>query len=128
VLHDIGKLLELDAQPAGAEYTARGTLVGHVLLGRDLVREKAAELGTIDEETLLRLEHIVLSHQGDPEHGSPVPPHTPEALLVHYADEIDARFQMMARILEQPPHDREEFTGRDNPLRRTIFRGLNSET
>ncbi len=124
VLHDIGKLWELDAQPAGADYTARGTLVGHVLLGRDLVRDKAAEMGTIDDETLLRLEHVILAHQGAPEHGSPVQPHTPEALLVHYADEIDARFQMMARALEHPPHDGEEFTGRENPLRRPIFRGL----
>jgi 3'-5' exoribonuclease len=125
VLHDIGKLLELDAQPQGATYTAQGQLIGHILLGRDMVREKAAELGGLDAETLLRLEHIIVSHQNLPEWGSPIAPHTPEALLVHYADEIDAKFHMLATALENEPVGEEMFTPRDNALRRPVFRGLN---
>ena len=124
VLHDIGKVLELDAQPQGASYTARGVLIGHILLGRDLVRDKAAQLGDVDAELLLRLEHIIVSHQNLPEWGSPIAPHTPEALLVHYADEIDAKFHMLATALEADPADDEEFTPRDNALRRAVFRGL----
>ena len=75
VLHDIGKLIELDAQPHGAEYTAEGRLIGHILLGRDLVRDKAAEIGKIDPETLLRLEHIIVAHQNLP-NGVPPSPRT----------------------------------------------------
>jgi 3'-5' exoribonuclease len=124
VLHDIGKLHELDAQPQGACYTAAGRLVGHILLGRDLVREKAHEIGAFNAELLLRLEHIIVAHQNLPEWGSPIAPHTPEALLVHYADDVDAKFHMMAAALESAPPCTQEFTGRDNPLRRPIFRGL----
>ena len=82
VLHDIGKLIELDAQPQGAAYSARGKLIGHILLGRDMVRDKASEIDGLDSEQLLRLEHIIISHQNLPEWGSPIAPHTPEALLV----------------------------------------------
>ncbi|MCA9073851.1 MAG: HD domain-containing protein [Planctomycetaceae bacterium] len=124
VLHDIGKLTELDSQPQGANYTAHGRLVGHILLGRDLVRDKALELDELDEETLLRLEHIIIAHQNLPEWGSPIAPHTPEALLVHYADDTDAKFHMMAMALETDPPEGEEFTPRDNAMRRQIFRGL----
>lgn len=126
VLHDIGKLTELDAQSHGAEYTAQGRLIGHILLGRDLVRDKARELGDIDPELQLRLEHIIVAHQNLPEWGSPIAPHTPEALLVHYADDIDAKFHMFAVPLEAEAVDGEEFTSRDNALRRQVFRGLES--
>lgn len=124
ILHDIGKLIELSPRPEGAKYTARGKLVGHIVLGRDLVRDKAAQIPELDPEILLRLEHIILSHQNLPEWGSPVAPHTPEALLVYYADDIDAKFHMMAAALTAPLPDDAEFTGKDNPLRRPVFRGL----
>lgn len=124
VLHDIGKLSELNPQPQGASYTACGRLIGHILLGRDLVREAAAEVEGLDPEILLRLEHIIVAHQNLPEWGSPIAPHTPEALLVHYADDVDAKFHMMAVALECEPTNGDEFTGRDNPLRRHIFRGM----
>lgn len=125
ILHDIGKLQELKYQPQGSDYTAEGRLIGHILLGRDIVRDKAREIPEFDPEILLRLEHIIVAHQNLPEWGSPIAPHTPEALLVHYADDIDAKFHMMAAQLELEPEDDEEFTNRSNPLRRNIFRGLN---
>jgi len=124
ILHDIGKLVELEFRPEGAAYTPPGRLIGHILLGRDLVRAKAAAISDLEPETLLRLEHIIVSHQNLPEWGSPVAPHSPEALLVYFADDVDAKFQMMAQALEVEPGESEEFTGRDNPLRRSIFRGL----
>ena len=127
VLHDVGKLRELQIAPQGAEYTAAGKLVGHILLGRDMVREAAADVPDLDPELLLRLEHIIISHQNLPEWGSPIAPHTPEALLVHYADDIDAKFQMIAAALTEPAAaDAAEFTSRNNPLRRAIFRGFRS--
>ncbi len=70
VLHDIGKLRELDQQPADTYFTPEGELIGHVLLGRDMVRE-AAQRVAVDGPTLLRLEHVVVSHQRLPEWGAP---------------------------------------------------------
>ncbi|MGC1272423.1 MAG: HD domain-containing protein [Planctomycetaceae bacterium] len=125
VLHDIGKLLELDPRPEGAGYTPRGRLIGHISLGRDLVRDKAAAIERLDPEVLLRLEHVIVSHHDVPESGSAVPPSTPEALIVFHADTLDAKLDMMATALASPNVDDEPFTGRDNPLRRPLFRGLN---
>lgn len=106
ILHDIGKVRELEAGPAGAEYTTAGQLIGHILQGRDLVREAAREV-EIDADRLLRLEHILISHQRLPEWGSPKPPMIPEAVLVHYADDIDAKFhQVVMEVSEAKPFSR----------------------
>lgn len=121
VLHDIGKLRELDCSPVGAEYTPEGVLIGHILQGRDIVRETAAKY-PLDEETLLRLEHIIVAHQRLPEWGSPKPPMTPEALIVHHADDLDAKFCMMACALEEDTTEGPLTSGR-NPLRQRIYRG-----
>ncbi|MEM9703722.1 MAG: HD domain-containing protein, partial [Planctomycetota bacterium] len=93
-LHDIGKLEELDGSPAGADYTPGGRLIGHILIGRDWLRAAAAAqpAGPVDEELLLRTEHVVVSHHGTREFGSPAEPQTPEALIVQHADDLDAKF------------------------------------
>jgi 3'-5' exoribonuclease len=126
ILHDIGKLRELRTTPGGAEYTAAGNLIGHILQGRDIVREAAArqaEAGEpVDQEKLLRLEHIIVSHQRLPEWGSPKPPMTPEALVVHYADDCDAKFQMMLNVLADDPTPG-PVTGRRNVLGQQVYRG-----
>ena len=121
ILHDIGKLRELEVTPAGAEYTSSGSMIGHILQGRDIIREAALE-HPLDEETLLRLEHIIVSHQRLPEWGSPKPPMTPEALLVHYADDCDAKFQMMLLALADDATDG-PFTSGRNPMHQRIYRG-----
>jgi 3'-5' exoribonuclease len=121
VLHDIGKLRELAVGPAGADYTAEGCLIGHVLQGRDIVREAAAGR-KIEPETLLRLEHVIVSHQRLPEWGAPKPPMTPEALIVHYADDLDAKLHMMICALKED--ESEGFlTSKRNNLYQHIFRG-----
>ena len=121
ILHDIGKIRELKETPTGAEYTASGSLIGHILQGRDMIRETVAE-HPLDEETLLRLEHIIVSHQRLPEWGSPKPPMTPEALLVHYADDCDAKYQMMLLALADDATDG-PLTSSRNPMRQRIYRG-----
>lgn len=123
ILHDIGKLQELETTAAGTGYTAAGRLIGHLFLGRDLLREEAARIPDFSPESLLRLEHVIVSHHNLPEFGSPIPPSTPEALIVHAADELDAKFDMLARALTSATGD-DEFTSTDNPLRRRLFRGL----
>jgi 3'-5' exoribonuclease len=126
ILHDIGKVRELRTTPLGAEYTASGSLIGHVLQGRDMVREAATALAAegvvLDAEKLLRLEHIVVSHQRLPEWGAPKPPMTPEALLVHFADDCDAKYQMMMGILADDVTEG-PVTSRRNILNQAVYRG-----
>jgi len=121
ILHDIGKLQELEMRPTETAYTAAGAMIGHLLLGRDMVRQAAAPLD-VDADTLLRLEHLIIAHQRLPEWGSPKPPMTPEALLIHYADDLDAKFDMMVNILrdDKTPGP---LTSDKNLLRYKVYRG-----
>jgi len=97
ILHDIGKLRELEYHPFEAKYTKEGCLIGHVLMGRDMVREAAQRIEDFPQELLLLLEHAILAHHGKREFGAPVPPLTLEALIVSYIDELDAKVNMVAR-------------------------------
>lgn len=126
VLHDIGKLRELVWQGDAAVYTVEGNLIGHIVLGRDMVRDAAARQAQaghpLDAETLLRLEHLILAHQRLPEWGSPKPPMTPEAMLVHYADDLDAKYQMIYTALREDS-TAGLVTSRKNPLGQAFYRG-----
>jgi 3'-5' exoribonuclease len=125
ILHDIGKLRELQQLPEGTVYTAEGGLIGHMLLGRDIVRDAAAA-APLPGDMLLRLEHLIIAHQRLPEWGSPKPPMTPEALLVHYADDIDAKFCMMAAILANDTNPG-PLTSKKNVLMQQVYRGEDGE-
>jgi 3'-5' exoribonuclease len=120
-LHDIGKLREIKLLSQGGAYTSEGTLIGHMLQGRDIVREFAAK-HSLAGDTLLRLEHIIISHQRLPEWGSPKVPMTPEALLVHYADDIDAKYNMMYAVI-QDTNDTGPVTSKKNLMFQQVYRG-----
>ncbi len=121
ILHDIGKVRELEQEAAAISYTPSGELIGHLLLGRDMVREAAAA-SDLAPETLLRLEHVIIAHQRLPEWGSPRPPMTPEALLVHYADDIDAKYHMIYAALAEDT-TAGPMTSNKNLLHQRFFRG-----
>lgn len=125
ILHDIGKLLEIRTRPDGAAHTPAGVLIGHILLGRDMIRGAAKNIPGLAAETLLRLEHLIITHQGRPEWGSPKPPMTPEALLVHYADDIDAKYQMMVNVLREDATPG-PVTSKKNILMQHVYRGEGS--
>jgi 3'-5' exoribonuclease len=122
VLHDIGRVLEFDGDPLAPQPTVQGRLVGHLLLGRDLIRDTARELGDVSPELVQMLEHIVVAHLNLPEWGSPRLPLVPECLIVHHADDLDAKLEMYARCLSR---DREPgaFTARDPVLGRQLYKG-----
>jgi len=96
ILHDIGKLKELEYHPVEAKYTKEGSLIGHVLMGRDMVRDAAKKIEGFPEETLLLLEHAILAHHGKREFGAPILPLTIEALIVSYIDDLDAKVNIAA--------------------------------
>lgn len=122
VLHDIGRCAEFRVETAQAERTVPGQLLGHLFLGRDLIRDAARELGDVDAELVQLLEHIVVAHLNHPEWGSPRLPLVPECLIVHHADDLDAKMEMYVRCLMR---DRETgpFTARDPVLGRQLFKG-----
>jgi 3'-5' exoribonuclease len=102
LFHDLGKLRELGAMPAN-DYTLEGRLVGHVVLGRDLLRERSAAIPDFPDDLRLLLEHLVLSHQGKKEFSSPVEPMTPEAVALHFIDDLDAKLNQLRIAREGPP-------------------------
>ncbi len=97
LFHDLGKLLELGAMPAN-DYTHSGRLVGHIVLGRDLLLERCAAIDDFPEELRLHLEHLVLSHHGELEFGSPVRPMTPEALALSVIDNLDSKLAQLREV------------------------------
>jgi len=124
ILHDIGKLRELEYHPLEARYTKEGSLVGHILMGRDMVREAASQIEGLPQELLLCLEHAILAHHGKREFGSPVAPLTLEAMIVSYVDDMDAKVNIVARQAIDPQSG-EAFTDRIFSMEnRRFYRGV----
>ncbi|WP_339020534.1 3'-5' exoribonuclease YhaM family protein [Spiroplasma endosymbiont of Atherix ibis] len=90
ILHDIGKVIEMDGKNA-SEYTDQGKLLGHISIGNTFVSNKAIELGLKENEDVLKLQHIILASHGKNEYGSPVEPNLIEAVLISSLDALDAR-------------------------------------
>ena len=88
LLHDIGKVREISAG-MGFPYTTEGRLLGHITMSVLMVREAALEL-KMPGTALQQMEHIILSHHGEQEKGSPMACATKEAFIVHYADEVNS--------------------------------------
>lgn len=118
LLHDTGKTIEYEGTLA-TKRSRRGILQGHVVLGYQLVR-KAGLKAKLDHDRLERLEHIVLSHQGEPEWGAAVYAATPEAVFVSMIDNLDAKMGMVQRALRQSL-DQNEFSERLPGLNTTLL-------
>ena len=98
IFHDIGKLAEL-SWGTSFDYTMEGTLLGHITIGVGLVERKAAEIPDFPEPLRILVQHMVLSHHGRYEFGSPKLPMIREAMLLSYIDDIDAKMQTMEKVL-----------------------------
>jgi 3'-5' exoribonuclease len=119
LLHDIGKLDEL-ACGAGTTYTREGNLLGHIALGLMLVREAAGRIDGFPLELRARVEHMIVSHHGARELGSPVEPMTEEAFVLSAIDDLDARLHQVRRHLQSAEEG--EFTPYHPRLKRVLFR------
>ena len=118
LLHDVGKVRELGAR-AGFPYTDEGKLLGHILLGLQMVDEAAARVPALPPARLLLLRHLIAAHQGRYEWQSPREPATLEALVLHYADDLDAKYHQVAALLERIPHG---WSGYERGFRREFLR------
>jgi len=104
ILHDLGKLEEMKSDRSGnvTDYTRDGLLVGHIVRGITLLHDAAEKTGVTGEPVLL-LEHMLLSHHGEAEYGSPRPPMFPEAEALHWIDMMDARMNTFKSAWEKTP-------------------------
>jgi 3'-5' exoribonuclease len=119
IFHDVGKVRELSWGGGGFAYTTEGRLLGHVVLGERLVASYVAALPSFPEELRLRISHVLLSHQGEIEYGSPERPKTLEALLVHLIDNLDARAAMYLESTRNVAPG--GWSHHDNPLGRALY-------
>jgi len=114
ILHDIGKVYEL-AWEAGFEYTVEGTLLGHIQMGMELVEKAIAGISDFPPRLKTLVLHVILSHHGKLEFGSPKLPMIPEALVLNFLDDLDAKMQAVASEFEKSLRDgkaADELTGK----------------
>ena len=100
LLHDVGKSAELTYQRSFG-YSDEGNLIGHISMEAEWISRAAAGIPGFPADLRLQILHIVLSHHGRLEYGSPVLPKTPEALLVHYLDDLDGKLEAMFRGIRE---------------------------
>jgi 3'-5' exoribonuclease len=122
-LHDIGKLRELEYDPAGSGYTRDGNLVGHIGLGLIMVREAINGIAGFPTDLRAQIEHLIVSHHGTREHGSPVEPKTIEAFILSMVDELDTRIHQVRRAIREDAGD-DEFTAWHKRLGRVLYKSL----
>jgi 3'-5' exoribonuclease len=122
ILHDIGRVREFEGEPGVVQPTVAGRLLGHLFLGRDLVRDAALAQGDVNPELLQLLEHLIVTHLSLPEWGSPRLPLVPEVLILHDADDLDAKLEMYARCLTKDV-EVGPFTARDPVLGKQLLKG-----
>lgn len=129
-LHDIGKLRELNAEGAFS-YTDEGQLVGHLVIGVEMLNEAVTEYNRLYEadvpaEILLRLKHMIVSHHGSVEYGSPKLPMTIEGMVLHYLDNIDAKLNEFDALIQGDPNSDSSWTIFHSRLDRKLFKGEQS--
>jgi 3'-5' exoribonuclease len=120
LLHDIGKVDSYTRGPM-FEFTDAGRLLGHIVLGAQLVAEKIRQFPEFPAELAMRLQHLILSHQGTLEQASPVVPMTPEGFLLYYADEIDSKMNAILRIIAKDQAEGRKWSEYVNLLGRYLY-------
>ena len=121
VLHDIGKIYELSYE-RGFSYTTDGQLLGHISIGMRLVADKLAKIPDFPPRLRTLVEHMILSHHGRLEFGSPKLPQFPEAILLHYLDDMDSKMECMRVLVDRDRQVEGLFTGYSVAMERSILK------
>ena len=121
LLHDIGKTVELHSEVGVIDYTDVGRLKGHVVIGSEFLAGVAAEIEDFPKELLVHLQHLVLSHHGKQEFGSPVVPMTAEALLLSFIDDMDAKMSLVDQLSAKLKADGPTWSDYQRSLERYIL-------
>lgn len=124
ILHDIGKVREYRVTQKGFEVTDEGELIGHIVLGAQMLKENAIKM-SLSKNKLMQLEHIILSHHGELEWGSPVVPKTAEAFVIHMLENMDAKLARFRAIGEKEKKNGTEklWSEYDKHLQRRLWLG-----
>jgi 3'-5' exoribonuclease len=127
-LHDVGKVRELSYGTVFS-YTDEGQLIGHLIIGVEMLNDKAARVPDLTgepfpHELMLRLKHMILSHHGTYEFGSPRLPMTPEAIALHYLDNLDAKVHSFTRDIREDRNQGSAWTPYNQGLQRRLFKGI----
>lgn len=121
ILHDIGKIHEFSYQSI-IDYSDEGRLIGHIVMGVEMVNKKIAMMDDFPQQLALELRHIILSHHGEFEFGSPKRPKTLEALVVHYIDDLDAKFNAFKTFMKDAADNDSDWTNYNRFLERFLYR------
>ncbi|OLE12454.1 MAG: phosphohydrolase [Acidobacteria bacterium 13_1_20CM_4_56_7] len=119
-LHDIGKIHELSYKRSFA-YTSRGQLLGHMIIELEMLQAKIAQIQGFPDELKTLLEHLIISHHGEYEFGSPKLPMFPEALMLHYLDDLDSKMESMRAHFEREAENESTWTSYNASLGRTLL-------
>jgi len=119
-LHDIGKIHELTYNRSFS-YTSRGQLLGHMVIELDMLQQKLAAFPNFPDEMKTLLEHLIISHHGQYEFGSPKLPMFPEALMLHYLDDLDSKMESMRAHFEREAENESSWTSYNASLGRTLL-------
>jgi 3'-5' exoribonuclease len=125
ILHDIGKTAEL-IYGFGFDYSDEGRLLSHIVLGLQMVDEKLKQVPDFPEDQAVLLKHMIVSHHGSRQFGSPEPPKTLEAVLLHYIDEIDSKVNSIREFIGKEDSG-ETWTAYHRLLERHFYRGKKKE-
>jgi 3'-5' exoribonuclease len=121
VLHDIGKISELSYQRSFA-YTTEGQLLGHIVIALRMLGDKIALQPDFPVQLRTLLEHLIISHHGELEFGSPKVPLFPEAMLLHHLDNLDSKMECMRATIAKDRHADGCWTGWSSSLERPVFK------
>jgi 3'-5' exoribonuclease len=122
ILHDIGKIHELSYDSV-FDYSDEGRLIGHIIIGLEMLDEKIASIKGFPQQTAMELRHLILSHHGELEFGSPKRPKTLEALIVHYIDDMDAKVNAFQEYIKDAPVGDSDWTPFHRLFERYIYKG-----
>jgi len=123
LLHDAGKITEL-RYLRSFEYTDAGKLLGHIMIGVELVEEKLRLLPDFPQELAVHLKHLLLSHHGQYEYGSPKRPKTMEAVILNFLDDLDSKINGVRTHIEREPESESSWTQYHRLYDRYFFKGV----
>lgn len=122
LLHDIGKIYEFDYDRV-VQYSDEGRLIGHIVMGVEMVNAKIATIEDFPKTLAMELRHLILSHHGVLEFGSPKRPKTLEAMIVHHIDDLDAKVNAFKTYIDDAPEDDTSWTPFHKLLERYLYKG-----
>ena len=125
ILHDIGKIYEFQYDRL-IDYSDAGRLVGHIVMGVEMLDARIAKIEGFPENLAMELRHLILSHHGTLEYGSPKRPKTLEAMIVHYIDDLDAKVNAFQTFTSGIPDSESNWTPFHRLFERYIYKGSSS--